>query len=88
MKPLLRQGLSEQEYYGDLVFKLKKNASSTDMCYQFRNVIIRCKHVGYNLKVIRQSVCLVINPFADNDFTSVFNCTPVGRASDSIIGPF
>ena len=36
------------------------------------------------MNVIRQSSCLVINPIPVNSFASFFNCTPVGRASDSI----
>ena len=29
----------------------------------------------------------VVNPFTFKDFASLFNCTPVGRASDSVKGP-
>ena len=35
---------------------------------------------------MRQSVCLVINPITVDSFTSFFNCTPVVRASDSVMG--
>ena len=31
---------------------------------------------------MRQSACLVFNPITVNNFASLFNCTPVGRASD------
>ena len=41
--------------------------------------ITRHRRIGYNLNVMRQSVCLVFNPIM------IDNCTPVGRASDSII---
>ena len=30
---------------------------------------------------MRQSACLVFNPMTVNNFVSLFNCTPVGRAS-------
>ena len=30
---------------------------------------------------MRQSACLVINPITVDSFASLFNCTPVGRAS-------
>ena len=30
LKPLLPQGLSEQEFYGDLVYKFKKNEGRAD----------------------------------------------------------
>ena len=35
---------------------------------------------------MRQSACLVINPIMVDNFDALFNCTPVGRASDSIMG--
>ena len=34
---------------------------------------------------MRQSACLVFNPITVNNFASLFNCTPVGRASDSMM---
>ena len=36
-------------------------------------------------KIMRQSACLVFNPIAVNNFASLINCTPVGRASDSMM---
>ena len=33
-----------------------------DFSDQFRKQIIRHKRIGYNLNVMRQSACLVINP--------------------------
>ena len=45
------------------------------------------KSIGYNINVMRQSACLVINPITVDSFVSLFNCTPVVRASDSMMGP-
>ena len=39
IKFLLQQGLSEPEFYGDLVYKLRKNVSRADFSDQFRTVI-------------------------------------------------
>ena len=78
LKSLLQQGLSEPEFYGDLVYKLRKNVSRADFSDQFRKVIIRYKRIGYNINVMRQSTCLVINPITDDNFASLFNCMPVG----------
>ena len=33
----------------------------TDFSDQFRKIIMRYKRIGYNLNVMRQSACLVIN---------------------------
>ena len=34
------------------------------------------------MNVMRQTSCLVVNPIMVNNFTDLFNCTSVGRASD------
>ena len=59
----------------------------TDFSDQFRKVIIRYKRVGYNLNVMQQSTCIVINQITIDSFAEVFNCTPVDGASDSLIAP-
>ena len=87
MKSLLHQGLSEPEFYGDLVYKFKKIRGMTDFSDQFRKIIIRYKRIGYNLNVMRQSACLVINPITVDSYVALFNCTPVDRASDSMMAP-
>ena len=81
LKTLLREGLSEPEFYGDLVYKfIERN----DFSFQFRKKIITCfRRIGYNLNVMRQSACLVFNPITVDNYAAFFNCTPVGRASDS-----
>ena len=87
LKSLLLQGLSEPEFYGDLVYKLKKIRGMTDFSDQFRKIIMRYKRIGYNLNVMRQSACLVINPITVDGYAALFNCTPVDRASDSMMAP-
>ena len=82
---LLHQGLSEPEFYGDLVYKFKKIRGMTDFSDQFRKIIMRYKRIGYNLNVMRQSACLVINPITSDGYAALFNCTPVDRASDSMM---
>ena len=58
----------------------------TDFSDQFRK-IIRHKRIGYDLNVMRRSACLVINPITVDNFAALFNCTPVDRASDSMMAP-
>ena len=52
LKSLLHQGLSEPEFYGDLVYKFKKMRGMTDFSDQFRKIIMRYKRIGYNLNVM------------------------------------
>ena len=39
------------------------------------------------VNIMRQSAGLVFNPITVNNFASLFNCTPVGRESDSMMAP-
>ena len=87
LKSLFHQGLSEPEFYGDLVYKFKKIRGMTDFSDQFRKIIMRYQLIGYNLNVMRQSVCLVINPITVDGYAALFNCTPVDRASDTMMAP-
>ena len=58
-----------------------------DFSDQFKKIIVRYKRIGYNINKMRQSACLVFNQITVNNFASRFNCTPVGRASDSMMAP-
>ena len=66
---------------------LKKLKGNNDFSFQFRKIITRYKRIGYNLNVMRQSACLVFNPIMVDNYAAFFNCTPVGRASDSMMAP-
>ena len=87
LKSLLHQGLSEPEFYGDLVYKFKKIMGRTHFSGQFRKMIVRHKRIGYDLNDMRPSACLVINPITVDNFAALFNCAPVDRASDSMMAP-
>ena len=80
-------GLSEPEFYGDLVYKFNKLIGNNEFSFQFRKIISRYRRIGYNLNVMRQSACLVFNPITVDNYAAFFNCTPVGRASDSMMAP-
>ena len=67
--------------------KFKKLKGINDFSFQFRKIITRYRRIGYNLNVMRQSACLVFNPIMVDNYAAFFNCTPVGRASDSMMAP-
>ena len=79
LKSLLCQRLSEPEFYGDLVYKLKKIFGSSNISVQFI--------IGYNIYVLQQTACLVANPITVGNFAFLFNCRLVGRTSDSMTVP-
>ena len=83
LKTLLLQGLSEPEFYGDLVYKFRKIIGKNGFSYHFKKIVVRYKKkIGYNINVMRQTACLVVNPVKVNSFAYLFNCTTVGRTLD------
>ena len=87
LKSLLKQGLSEPEFYGEKVYKYKKIVGRNDFSDQFRKIFIHYKRIGFNMNVMRQTACMVVNPITVNNITDLFNGTPVGRASDLMMVP-
>ena len=53
-----------------------------DLLYHFEKITFRYKKVGYNIDVLRQTACLVVNPIKVNSFAYLFNSTTVVRTSD------
>ena len=53
LKTLLLQGLSEPEFYGDLVYKKinRKIIGKYEFPYHFKKIIVRYKKIGYNINV-------------------------------------
>ena len=47
----------------------------------------RNKRICYNLNVMRQSACLVFKLIMVDNYAAFYNCTPAGRASDSMMAP-
>ena len=82
LKTLLLEGLSIPEFYGDLVYKFRTIIGKNDFPYHFKKIIVRYKKICYNVDVLQQTACLVVNPIKVNSFAYLFNCTTVGRASD------
>ena len=57
LKKLLQQGDSDPEFYGKLVSKFKKFNEILTFLISLKN---RFKKVGYDLYIMRQTVCLVL----------------------------
>ena len=58
-------------------------------------LIVRCSSrngkIGYNMDILRQTACMVVNPNMADNFASIFNWTTVSRSSDndnSLLNPF
>ena len=81
---VLQRGISEPIFYGDLVYKFKRIVGKPNFSDQFKKIVKRYIRVGYNLDIMRQSACLVVNPITVYSYGFLFNCTTVGQASDSM----
>ena len=55
LKTLLQQGISEPEFYGDLVYRFRKIVGKSNFSEQFRILIKRYKRIGYSLDIMRQT---------------------------------
>ena len=78
---LLQRELLEPEFYGNLVYRIRKIVGKSNFSEQFRKLVYRYKRIGYNPYIMRQAACLVMNTVM---VASLFNCTAVLRASDSM----
>ena len=65
----------------------KRVIGSNNFSAQFIKIISHYKKIGYNINVLQQTSCLVVNPITVGNFAFLFNCTPVGRTSDSMMVP-
>ena len=79
-----RQGISKPEFYGDLVYWIRKFVGKSKFAEQVRKLINRYKRIGYNPYIMRHTACLVVNPITVDRYASLFNCTAVVRAPDSM----
>ena len=80
-------GAKELEFYGDLVYKLKKIVFSNNFSAHFIKIMSHYKKIGYNINVLQQTASMVVNPITVGNFAFLFNYTPVGRTSDSMTVP-
>ena len=78
LKTLHQQGISEPEFYGDLVYRFRKIVGKSNFSEQFRKLINRYKRIGYSLDIMRQTAIVV------DGYALLFNCTTAVRASDSM----
>ena len=64
--------------------KLKKIVGSNIFSAQFIEIISQYKKIGYNINVLQQTACLMVNPITVGNFAFLFNCMMVGWTLDSL----
>ena len=85
----LHNGKSPDEYgiSAELFKAGKSEFNDNNFSAQFIKIISHYKKIGYNINVLQQTACLVVNPITVGNFAFLFNCTLVGRTSDSMMVP-
>ena len=84
LKTLLQQGISGPIFYDDLVYKYKRIVGKPNFSDQVKKIVKRYIRVGYNLDIMRQSACLVLNPIKVYSYDFLFNWMTDGQASISM----
>ena len=69
------------------MYKLKKIAGSHNFSAQIIKIISHYKKIGYKIDVLQRTACLMVNHITIGNHACLFNCTPVGRTSDSMTVP-
>ena len=55
------------------IIRLKKIVGSCNFSAHFIKMISHYKNIGYNINVLQQTVCLVVNPITVGNFAFLFN---------------
>ena len=79
----MRYVLWISEFDGDLVYKLKEIVGFNYLL--IIKIISYCKKNGYNINVLQQTACMVVNPITYSSFAFILNCMPIGRNSESVM---
>ena len=79
LKTLLEKNLN---FMATVCINSDKIIGKNVFSYHFKKIIVRYIKIGYNIDVLRQTACLIVNPINVNSFAYLFNCTTLGRASD------
>ena len=76
----MQQGICNQEFYGDLVYKFKKLIENPNFSYLFKGIVNRFKRARYTLDIMRQTACLDFNPIMVEGYAAFLSCTAVVQA--------
>ena len=76
----MQQGISNPEFYGDLVYKFKKVIGNPNFSDLLRRIVKRFRRTWYNLDIMRQTAYLVFNPIMVDDYAALFSCMAVVQA--------
>ena len=84
LKTLLRQGISQPKFYGDIIYRVRKIKGSDMFPAQFTKLIRKHVADGYDPLILRRTVCLVLDPFTIDHYNFLFNCAMTGQPHRTI----
>ena len=67
------------------MYKLKKIVGSNNFSAHIIRIVSHYQKIGYNINILQHTACLVVNPITVCSFAFLFNYTPDGRTSDSMM---
>ena len=80
LKFLLQQGISHPDFYGDVIYKLRKIIGKPHFTYLFIKRIKRFLKRNYDRKILKRTARLVVDPSTVDQHASLFDCAMTGRA--------
>ena len=81
LKTALQDGLSELEFYGNLVYTFQNSVGKTDFSGTIKNTATHYTMIGYSMDILRITACILVNPNVVDNLSFQFNCTTVCRSS-------
>ena len=79
LKALLRLGISHPEFYGDVIYKLRKIIGHGNCSTLFLKRIISFVKRGYDPIILQRTACLVVSPYTVDNHAYLFGCAMTGR---------
>ena len=86
LKKLLQQDISNPEFYGDLVYQLKKTIGNPNLSDLFNRIVYRLKKSRVKFRHCAADCMPSFNPIMVESYDALFGCTAVIHASDSMTG--
>ena len=72
------QGISHPQFYGDLVFKIRKILYTDNFYTSCKKIIKRLAHRRYNKDILRHTLCMVLGPYTTSNLNNLLHSTLTG----------
>ena len=72
LKSLIQDGICMPEFYGDVVYKLRKITGYSDFSSKFEALMRSFLKKGYRKNILKRTVYLVLHPFTVHKFSHLF----------------